>query len=134
MTAVRFWFSRAALVYAAAIFGLIAGIWFVNPQIGLERFGLSVNGTPESLAFPRTTAGALFIAMTVNALYGLARPRDFRTALIAVLVMDGSVLAARLFSIVHVGVSVRQLLELRNEAGSFLLFAAALWADPRRPA
>ena len=124
----RLWFARAVVVYGLLIFSFLAYLYLAEPLQHIERFGISANGAPESIAFLRVGPGAMFLFLAVTALYGLLRSQMLRTSLIILVAFNACVVGARLYGIGHDGVSPLQLTELRDEGISWLLFVAALWA------
>jgi hypothetical protein len=124
----RLYFARGVVVYALLIFSFLAWLYTFRPTAGIDMFGISASGIPESIAFLRVGPGAMFLFMAVSALYGLLRPRYLRVALIFLVVSNACVVAERLFGIAVDGSSAKVLTELRNEGLSWLLFVAALWA------
>lgn len=124
----RLAFARLVLVYAALIFLFLASIYFLRPLTGIERFGISVDGSPESITFLRTSLGAMFLAMAITAIYGLVRPARLRAALIVITLFDGCIVAARLTGMWVDGISERQWGELTTEGISWIAFALATWA------
>lgn len=131
MTQARLWLARAVMFYALAIFGYLAFLYMLEPQAHIARFGVAISGAPESLNFIRTGPGAMFSALAVTALYGLARPRHFLACLWFIVALNACVVAGRFYGIATDGVSPMQLSELRDEGLSWLLFVAALIALPR---
>ncbi|MBL8200503.1 MAG: hypothetical protein JNK40_05970 [Chromatiales bacterium] len=128
----RLWFARIVMVYAVLIFAFLASLYVFEPLEHIARFGISASGVPESVNFLRAGPGALFLGMLLYAAWGLARPGQLRSCLSVVVVLNGCVVAVRLFGIAVDGVSPLQLTELRDEGLSWLLFVAALLAHPRR--
>lgn len=131
MTSVRLWFARLVMLYAAAIFCFLGYLYLLRPLSGIAKFGVAVSGAPESIAFLRTSLGAMFASMAITAIYGLVRPNYFRTCLIFLILMDGCIVAARLFGMVSEGVTPVQIGELQTEGWSLLAFVVALWVCPR---
>jgi hypothetical protein len=131
MTQARLWFARAVMLYALAIFGYLAALYVLEPQAHIARFGVAISGAPESLNFLRTGPGAMFSALAVTALYGLARRQYFLACLWFIVVLNACVVGGRLYGIATDGVSPMQFSELRDEGLSWLLFVAALAAFPR---
>jgi hypothetical protein len=127
---VRLWFVRAVMFYAFAINGFLAWLYIVEPQKHIAMFGVSVAGTSESLSFLRAGPGAMFIGLATTALYGLLRPKHFRTCLKVVVLFTACIVAARLYGILKDGATPMQLSELRDEGVSWLSFVAALVAYP----
>lgn len=131
MNTIRVWFARIVLAYAALLFVFLAQIYLLHPETGIARFGVTLDGSPHSITFLRTSLGAMFSAMAITAAYGLVRPKYLRVALIYLVVTNGCVVAARLIGFWQDGVTPTQLSELRNEGLSWLLFVAALWSAVR---
>lgn len=128
MDRIRLGFARLVLVYAALVFLSLASVYLLRPLTGIERFGITVDGSPESITFLRTSLGALFLGMAITAIYGLVRPARLRAALIVLTLFDGCIVAARLTGMGVDGVSERQWGELGNEGLSWIAFAVATWA------
>lgn len=124
----RLWFARLVCFYAVAIFAFLAWLYLAEPLEHIARFGISANGTPESIAFLRVGPGAMFLFMMVTAIYGLVRTPMLRTSLIVLVALNACVVAARLYGIAQDGSTPLQLTELRDEGISWLAFVAALWA------
>ncbi len=128
----RLWFARIVTVYALLIFAFLTSLYVLEPLDHIARFGISASGVPESINFLRAGPGALFLGMMLYAAWGLARPDQLRRCLEVVVVLNGCVVAVRLFGIAVDGVSPLQLTELRDEGLSWLLFVAAMLAHPRQ--
>ena len=132
MATSRLWFARLVAVYACLIFGFLASLYVFWPLDHIARFGVSATGSPESINFLRAGPGALFLANLLFAVHGLARPARLRSSLAVLVVLNGCVVAVRLFCIAVDGVSPLHLSELRDEGLSWLLFVGALWLCPNR--
>lgn len=124
----RLWFARVVVIYAAVLFAFLAWLYLARPLQHIAGFGISANGSPESIAFLRVGPGAMFAFLSVTAFYGLLRSQYLRVSLIVLVTFNACVVAARLFGIAVDGVSDKQLTELRDEGLSWLLFVVALWA------
>lgn len=129
----RIWFARVVAVYAVVFFSFLAWLYLAEPLRHIERFGISANGTPESIAFLRVGPGAMFLFLAVTALYGLLRSQMLRASLIIIVAFNACVVAARLYGIAQDGMTPLQLTELRDEGLSWLLFVAALFALRGQP-
>lgn len=127
----RLWFARIVMLYALLIFAFLASLYVFAPLDHIARFGISASGVPESMNFLRAGPGALFLGMMLFAGYGLARPGRLADCLRVLVILNGCVVAVRLFGIAVDGMSPLQLTELRDEGVSWLFFVAALIAQPR---
>ncbi|MDX2145465.1 MAG: DUF4345 family protein [Rhodospirillaceae bacterium] len=130
MVKARLWFARAVMGYALLIFGFLGRLFFLDPLEGIKSFGVTL-ADPHSITFIRTSLGAMFVGFAVTALYGLARPDRFLSCLWFLVVMNVSIVAARLYGLAVDGVTPKNLSELTNEGLSTLLFIVALVAYPR---
>ena len=81
MNSARLWFARIVTLYAALIFLFLAYLFVIEPLEHIARFGITASGVPESINFLRTGPGALFAAMAITAIYGLAKPDRLLTCL-----------------------------------------------------
>jgi hypothetical protein len=126
----RLWFSRVVTLYALAIFTFLAWLYIVEPLEHIERFGVAVSGSPESINFLRCGPGAMFSAMALAAAYGLSGAQRLAPALRVLVLVNACVVGARLLGIAVDGVTPLQLTELRDEGVSWLAFVAALLAHP----
>jgi len=131
MNSARLWFARIVTLYAALIFLFLAYLFVIEPLEHIARFGITASGVPESINFLRTGPGALFAAMAITAIYGLAKPDRLLTCLWIIVLFNGCIVVVRLFGIAMDGISPLQLTELRDEGISWLFFVAALVAHPR---
>lgn len=131
MARARIWFVRIALAYAALTFGFLASIYFFDPLAGLDRFGVTLSGEPHSITFVRTSLGAMFAGFAITAAYALARPAHILACLWFIVIMNGCIVAARLYGFAADGITPMQWTELRDEGLSFALFVAALIAGVR---
>ena len=126
----RLWFARIVTFYAVLIFSFLAYLYIAEPLDHIAKFGIAASGVPESVNFLRTGPGALFAAMALTAIHGLARPNRLLACLWVLVLFNGCVVAARLFGMIIDGVTPIQLSELRDEGLSWLLLVAALIAHP----
>jgi hypothetical protein len=131
MNSARLWFARIVTLYAALIFLFLAYLFVIEPLEHIARFGIIASGVPESINFLRTGPGALFAAMAITAIYGLAKPDRLLTCLWIIVLFNGCIVVVRLFGIAVDGITPLQLTELRDEGISWLVFVAALVAHPR---
>jgi hypothetical protein len=132
MPTARLWFARIVTTYALLIFAFLAYLYILEPLKHIAGFGISATGSPESVNFLRAGPGALFLGLALYAGYGLIRPVRLVNCLWVLVIFNACVVGVRLFGIAVDGMSPVQLSELRNEGLSWLLFAAALAACPRR--
>ncbi|MEO8223740.1 MAG: hypothetical protein ABI661_02970 [Gammaproteobacteria bacterium] len=95
----RLWFSHLVMLYALLIFGFLASLYIFEPLEHIADFGVSASGVPESINFLRAGPGALFLGMTVFALYGLALPNRLLGCLTVLVVFNACVVAVRVFGI-----------------------------------
>ena len=131
METARLWFARVVVVYALLIFCFLAYLYVFEPLDHIAGFGISSNGSPESINFLRAGPGALFAGMAITAGWGLSRPDRLLPALCILVLFNACVVAVRLYGIVLDGVTPMQIRELRDEGISWLFFVAALVALPR---
>ena len=131
MLTARLWFARLVVVYGLLIFGFLAWMYVFEPLDHIEGFGVSANGSPESVNFFRVAIGALFLGQAVIAAWGLARPANLVNSLKIIVFFLGCTVAMRIFGIVVDGMSELQITELRDEGISWLFFVAALITCPR---
>ncbi len=129
---IRLWFARIITLYALLIFTFLAYLYMADPLNHIANFGISANGSPESVNFLRAGPGVLFTGMALTAAYGLARPSKLVACLWVIVIFNGCIVAARLTGITLEGATTLQLTELRDEGISWLLFIAALMAHPRQ--
>ena len=125
------WFVRLVIVYALLIFAFLASLYVIEPLEPIEKFGISASGVPESGNFLRTGPGAMFLSLAVTALYGLLRPARLISCLWFIVVLNGCIVAGRLYGMAVDGVTPLQLSELRDEGLSWIVFVLALLAWPR---
>jgi hypothetical protein len=128
MMTARLWFARIVTLYAVLIFTFLAYIYVTEPLEHIQFFGITASGSPESINFLRAGPGALFSGMALIALAGLVKPAWLRTSLLLLILLDGCIVAVRLYGIVVDGVTPMQLTELRDEGISWLFFIAAYFA------
>ena len=133
MIKARLWFARGVMAYALLIFGFLGQLFFFNPLDGIQSFGVTL-ADPHSITFIRTSLGAMFVGFAITAAYGLIRPTRFLACLWFLVVMNGCIVAARLYGFAADGVTPKNISELTNEGLSWLLFVVALVAVPRAPA
>jgi hypothetical protein len=126
----RLWFARLVMCYAVAINAFLAWLYLAEPQKHIELFGVSINGTPESLNFLRAGPGAMFAALALTALCGLVQPPSFIVCMRFIVLVTGCIVAARLYGMAVDGVTRMQLTELRDEGVSWVFFVLALLAYP----
>lgn len=131
MARVQTWILRLVLLYGVLAFGMLARLYLLEPEEGIARFGVVVDGSPHSLTFLRTSLGAMFLGLSITAAYGMLRPAGQRAALTVLVLFMGCIVFARLYGIAADGATPTQWSELRAEGPSWLVFAAGLWIAVR---
>lgn len=131
MRAARLWFARIVVTYAVAIFAFLGWVYAFGPDGHYERYRIAADVIPEYRGFLRSVAGAFFLGTSIISAWGLARAANLVPALKILTLYSACIVALRLLGIAQDGATELQLIELRDEGVSFLLFGAALLAHPR---
>ena len=118
METARLWFARLVVLYGVLIFSFLAWNYIANPLDNIAMFGSSATGSPESIAFFRVTAGALFLGQALVALWGLVFPSNLLNSLKIIVLFLGCTVVMRLFG--------RDPMERR-----MLPEAESYWVEPR---
>ena len=128
MDTARLWFARIVMLYALLIFCFLSYLYIVEPLEHIERFGISADGSPESIAFLRVAVGGLFLGMAITALCGLALPARLIACLSVIVLFDGCVVAMRLL-----GIAIDGAVHVREELGAALgVLVADVGVEPIR--
>ena len=130
-TTVRLWIARIVAAYAAMLFCFLAYLYMGEPAGHIEKFGVSISGTPESVNFLRAGPGALFTGMAVVAIIGLLRPRRLSDSLLVLIIFTGAVLLGRVYGMMTDGITEMQIHELRDEGISWAAFVVAYLLAPK---
>jgi hypothetical protein len=123
--------STAMLLLAAYFYGMLGIGFMMNPE-RMEILDFILNG-PAAYSTVRAGTGGQLLAIAVICLFSALKRERTKWGLALVTVMMAFMVMGRLYGIAVDGPGGRNMLELRDEGMSLVLFGlglgAALWAE-----